>query len=258
MRLDYWWLDAEPRSGALNMAIDSALLRHAAATGNGFLRLYRWDPFCLSFGRHEPAARRYDRDTIEREAISVVRRPTGGRGVWHARELTYAVALPAAGAGALRDVYREIHGTLAVALRCLGAEASLAPTGRTPALDAGACFAAPVGGEVLVQGRKVVGSAQLREDGGILQHGSLLLQDDQALVDRLLGRIPPEAERAAAAAPLSGLVGRTIGFDEAAEAVLTAGGAAWGNRWRRFEPGALLAAASRDSRFCSADWTWRR
>jgi lipoate-protein ligase A len=78
------------------MAVDQALLERAGRLGERRLRLYRWHPHCLSFGRHEQALRRYDRDRIVASGLDVVRRPTGGRAVWHAGELTYAVAMPAA------------------------------------------------------------------------------------------------------------------------------------------------------------------
>src|SRR5690606_19846924 len=88
-----WHLLREPdgRPGWRQMAADRALLDLAVREGVVVLRLYRWDPFCLSFGAHEPAARRYDRDRIAALGLDTVRRPTGGRAVWHARELTYAV-----------------------------------------------------------------------------------------------------------------------------------------------------------------------
>src|SRR5687768_9071128 len=73
------WLDVTPRAGYRNMAIDSALLALAERDGTGFVRLYRWFPACISFGRHESAARRYDRVRIEGLGLDVVRRPTGGR-----------------------------------------------------------------------------------------------------------------------------------------------------------------------------------
>jgi lipoate-protein ligase A len=84
----------EPRRGADNMARDQALLDLAESDNVSVLRLYRWNPHCLSFGRNEPALRRYDREKIHTRGIDCVRRPTGGRAVWHARELTYAVVSP--------------------------------------------------------------------------------------------------------------------------------------------------------------------
>lgn len=115
-----------PLPGAVNMARDQALLDLADSTGAAWLRLYRWAPFCLSFGRHEPARRRYDRARIESLGLDCVRRPTGGRAVWHARELTYSVAAPIAIFGSLAVAYERIHATLARALVPLGFDAGLA------------------------------------------------------------------------------------------------------------------------------------
>ena len=127
-----------PHDGAWNMALDEALMEAAEAEGLKSLRLYAWDPPTLSFGRNEPALRRYDRAAIAARGLATVRRPTGGRAVWHHREVTYSVAAPADTFGALRDTYREIHAMLAagaVSLWAAGAGAPRAPPGA--ARDAG-------------------------------------------------------------------------------------------------------------------------
>src|SRR5437870_13499326 len=139
-------LDPAGRSGAENMAIDAALLDRANGGGLSFLRLYRFAPPCLSLGRNEPAAR-YDHTEIARRGLDVVRRPTGGRAVWHEHEVTYAVAAPIATFGGLRAGYRAIHARLVAALRRLGVEATLAADRPRPPQRLGSCFAAPVGGE---------------------------------------------------------------------------------------------------------------
>ena len=237
------------------MALDRALL-DLARTGATTLRLYRWNPSCLSFGRHEPALRRYDRARIADLGLDTVRRPTGGRAVWHAAELTYALAAPAAPLGSLGEAYRTVHEVLADAVRRLGAPACLAADDRRAgALDAGACFAAPVGGEVMVGDRKIVGSAQLRHEGALLQHGSLLLAGNQELVARVSkGEAAPGVD-----AGLDTVLRRTVGFAEAAEAV--AGAAEqWRAGWRRAaDPAPFLAAAGpHEALFRSEEWTWRR
>jgi len=247
------WLDPLPRPGWLNMAIDAALLERAES-GEQWVRLYAWEP-TLSFGRHEPAARRYDTDLIARMGLAVVRRPTGGRAVWHAGELTYAVAGPAEAFGSLREAYRDIHLVLRDALRRLGAPAELAPSGRAAKVDAGACFASPAGGEVTVAGRKVVGSAQVRRGSALLQHGSVLLDDDQALVGRVTHGEPPKD----LSVPLRQALCRTVTWDEVATAVADAAETAWG-------PGSaplpehlteiLARAAAWSGRFRSPSWTW--
>src|SRR5947208_2395274 len=87
-------LEPAGRSGAANMTIDADLLAETARTGRAFLRLYRFDPPCLSLGRNEPAAARYDRAAIARRGLDVVRRPTGGGPVWHQHEVAYAGGEP--------------------------------------------------------------------------------------------------------------------------------------------------------------------
>jgi len=223
----------QARPGWQNMAIDCALLDLADEEGAAFLRLYRWDPYCFSFGRHEPASRRYSRADIEARGLDCVRRPTGGRAVWHARELTYAVAAPLASFGGLQAAYRRIHDMLAVSLgRISAGEFTLAAAARSigPA-TAGTCFSAPVGGEVLLDGHKVVGSAQLRQGDAFLQHGSVLLE-----------------------------LGRSIEFETAAEAIaLTAP-----EFLATLEPeaelpsGVLERAGHHAERFKDPAWTWER
>ena len=253
-----WTLLVEetPHPGWYNMAVDQALLDLSAAHGEGFLRCYRWKPHCLSFGRHEPALRRYDQSRIRQDNIDVVRRPTGGRAVWHAGELTYAVAAPTDVFGSLHSAYRHIHDTVRAALASLGVPATLAaPPARQEGLSSGACFSQPVGGEVMVNGRKVVGSAQIRQRGAFLQHGSILLDDDQAMVAGLtIGQAPASAE-----SPLNSMLPGPVSPARVTEALASAA-QAWGDTWS----GDIRAAereetaASHFQRFRSEAWTWRR
>ena len=246
-----WALLVEPRgrTGPDNMGTDAALLA-LAREGGAFLRLYAWDPPCLSFGRNEPATRRYDRAGIAARGLATVRRPTGGRAVWHDTEITYAVAAPIARFGSLPESYRTIHLMLARALTALGAPATLAPPARTPHPDAGACFAAPVGGEVLVDHRKVVGSAQLREDDAFLQHGSILIENRQHVVSEITigAAATPEA------AGLAEIVGRRPAFDELAGAIADAARSDWGGIWTAADSPHLPDP----NPFADDRWTWRR
>lgn len=243
--------------GWRNMAVDQALLDLAAGEGRAFMRLYRWEPAALSFGRNEPALRRYDRKAIERMGLDTVRRPTGGRAVWHADELTYAVAAPITTFGTLAETYRRIHATIAEALTSLGVSASLAsPPVRASALTAGACFASPAGGEVMAGGRKVVGSAQLRERGALLQHGSILLGGSQAVVAEVTAGPPPLDQ----STTLASARGARVSFDELAEALVGAA-TAWPGDWEAAAPSspAIAQAADRHgAQFRSDAWTWRR
>ena len=219
------------------------------------MRLYRFSPPCLSLGRNEPARGRYDLAAITRLGISVVRRPTGGRAVWHEHDVTYAVAAPLAalggGEGCLRDRYVAIHRRLAVALRSLGVAATLAPRARAPGrLDAGACFAAPAGGEVLVHGTKVIGSAQVRRGRAFLQHGSILLGGSQELITAL-SREPQAASRETT---LAAALGRPVTFHEVVDAII----AAWDAPFTSTALYRLLPPSTATARFADPAWTWRR
>jgi len=247
------WPDPQPRPGWLNMAIDDTLLARAEA-GERWVRLYAWEP-TLSFGRHEPARRRYDAERIASLGLAVVRRPTGGRAVWHAGELTYAVALPTDGLGSITEVYRDLHQLLCNALAQLGVRATLAPPARAASVDAGACFASPAGGEVMVAGRKVVGSAQLRRGSALLQHGSILLEEDQTVVAQVThGPAPTDRSM-----PLRRVAQRPVSWQQAAAAVADAFTAAWGAPTPvpavRFAE-VLASARATSERFRSPAWTW--
>ena len=192
------------------------------------------------------ANKAYDASAITHLGIDVVRRPTGGRAVWHEHEVTYAVAAPLAAFGSLRGAYREIHRRLAAALRVLGAPATVA-AGRAASLDGGPCFATSVGGEVLLSGKKVIGSAQLRLGCAFLQHGSILLGGTQEMV-RAVSRRPCAVN----ATTLSAALGRPVQFAEVVDAIA----ASWGD-----ECTATALERPRPpstSRFLDPAWTWRR
>jgi lipoate-protein ligase A len=241
-------IDATGQPGACNMALDVLLLEDATRTGSATLRLYRWSPSCLSFGRNEPALARYDRAAIEQRGWDVVRRPTGGRAVWHEDEVTYAVAAPIAAFGSLQQSYCIIHGRLAAALRTLGAPAQLAPkNGRPAGLGAGACFASPVGGEVMVHGRKVVGSAQVRLGSAFLQHGSILLGGSQEGIQA----VSRQPSAVSSATSLSQAFGRTVTFDEVADAIVST--------WTpALTPPVPYRPLPPPTVFSDPAWTWRR
>lgn len=252
------WFDPLPRPGFQHMAIDTALLDRARQGAAPVLRLYRWHPHCLSFGRHEPALRRYDRGRIEARALDVVRRPTGGRAVWHANELTYSVTGPIALLGSLREAYAAVHELLAIALRRLGVPALLAPRPVAPAaLDRGACFSTPAGGEVVAHGAKLVGSAQVRRDAGLLQHGSILLDGKQDVVTAVTRGTPP----AAGDTSVSELLKRPVSFDEMARALVAALASTRPDRpIGHFAEGeAVLAEAEfHEAQYRDSAWTWSR
>ncbi len=248
----------------------------AARRGTLTLRLYGWDPPCLSFGRNQAARGRYDPEEAGRRHIDVVRRPTGGRAVYHDREITYCVTAPVGLWGGLRDGYARINQALGRGLRSLGVpldEALALRSARQPRSAratralARACFRDRVPGEITSAGRKLIGSAQWRLDGALLQHGSILLHDDQAVVDDLMVEARrPAAWGAVAHTPSTGacslhelldelpsdqdVVGALRrGFEE--EIDLPSEPAEWTSREMR-EAQRLVA------RYEDPEWTWRR
>jgi lipoate-protein ligase A len=180
-------LRTPPLDGAANMALDDALMRRAAETGEWVLRTYAWRTPTLSLGRNQQARGRYDLARLRAEGIPVVRRPTGGRAILHDREVTYSVTAPLAAAGSLGASYARINRLLVRGLESLGVPVEVAPRS-APALAPGVapCFALPAAGELVHDGRKLAGSAQWRDESALLQHGSILLEGDQSLVAALL------------------------------------------------------------------------
>jgi len=180
--------------GALNMARDVAVLEAVSAGDSPpTIRLYGWDPPCLTIGKHQ-GLDAVDLDFCRTEGIDVVRRPTGGRALLHHLELTYSVVAPLGTPPLptrLQEAYRLICGALVQACRDLGIEAELTggevnlrlpnPTSTIP------CFEAPAEGEVVVEGRKLVGSAMRAHSGCILQHGAILIDWDGRLQAGTMG-----------------------------------------------------------------------
>ncbi|HWK89388.1 MAG TPA: lipoate--protein ligase family protein [Longimicrobium sp.] len=251
-------LDTPPAPGAWNMAVDEALADSVREGGPPVLRFYRWSPACLSLGRNQPSDG-YDRAEIARRGLDVVRRPTGGRAVLHHRELTYSVAVPDGALGSPRQAYETINRALVAGLRRLGVPAVVqgASGERAPVPSLAPCFEQPVEGEVVAGGRKLLGSAQRRERGVVLQHGSLPLHDDQSAVAELLsgGSDPPDPP-----ATLAGLLGAEPAWDALTEALA---------RGWQAELGVVLqrdglterergGAEAHRARFADPAWTWHR
>jgi len=230
---DTWRLLITPAAqGAWNMAVDEAILEHVER-GQALptLRLYAWDPPCLSLGYAQPFAE-VDRAALEREGWQVVRRPTGGRAILHTDELTYAVIGPASDprlSGSVLESYRRLSQALIRALQELGVTVQVqeeTPPGGTPANPV--CFEVPSAYEITVSGKKLIGSAQARRREGVLQHGSLPLYGDLTRITRGL-RFPNEEARQEAARrlrqraiTLEEALGHRLEWEEAAQAFVRA------------------------------------
>ncbi len=252
------YLVSPPLSGAANMAWDQALMARARRTGQAVLRVYAWHAPTLSLGRHQTARGAYDLDLAERLGVRFVRRPTGGRALLHHHEVTYSVTAPDAFDPSLRGAYARINALLLDALAALGVNARLAAVHtRTPSPGLSPCFDEPSAGEIVVNGRKLVGSAQWRHEGALLQHGSILLRDDQALIGRLLRE--PRSAPPPAAATLADALGRPPEFAAVADALVAALRAEHPGAYALADDPDLACDVERMTRdFRSEEWTWRR
>ena len=193
---------AEMRSGASegarNMAVDAVLLSMAESGGITFaLRTYTWEPACVSIGRLQDPSREISAGRLRACGVGAVRRPTGGRAVWHENELTYCIAAapghPAA-SGSIEQSLAMTGGMLVEALRSLGVPATLARADRhhlPHGMPSNPCFTSHGRMEVLVDGCKVVGNAQARRRGAFLEHGSIIVRNDQV---RLADFLPAAGE----------------------------------------------------------------
>jgi lipoyl(octanoyl) transferase len=219
-----------PGCGAWNMAVDEAILE---AVGRGevpaTLRLYAWNPACLSIGyaQHFQDA---DLAALEEFDWELVRRPTGGRAILHTDELTYAVIgsnREPVLAGSVLESYRRLSLALLGALDHLGLGATADDTYTlSDTLSAGrpVCFEAPSNYEITVGGKKLIGSAQARRKDGVLQHGSLPLRGDLTRITRALS-FESEKDRAEAAksllehaSTLEICLGKAVTWEEATQA----------------------------------------
>lgn len=271
--MNRWRLVDDPAgAGAENMARDEAILeavQQGAAAPT--LRFFMWSPPCLSLGAFQRATEVVDQAGCARLGVSLVRRPSGGRAILHDRELTYSVCAPAAALRAGDSVlaaYHRINQAVVVGLRSLGVEATQAPRRPGPVREAehsAACFDLPADYEVLVRGRKLVGSAQVRRGPTVLQHGSLLLRFDAAALLLCLRLGPTQRRRwqyrmARGVTDLEREIGSADGA--ALRSALTA--AFRGVFGASLEPCPLTAAEIARSRqlqvekYAAASWTFRR
>ncbi len=267
------FIPSDRATGASNMALDESLLG-LGAVGRVAIRFYGWEPPCLSLGRNQPtgdtvAGRRRSEYEL---GVDIVRRPTAGRSVYHGPELTYAVVAPDRLWSGPRAIYRRIHAVLSAALFSFGVhtdrssepeetearsvelEVRPGPPAGDIVIDARECFVATAPGEITVGGRKLVGSAQWRHAGAVLQHGSILLRDEQ-------GKAVLDGGAATGAAiGLAEILGETPDLELLGDAVAAA---LAGELGVPLEPGpppdeVLERASKLEDKYRSPEWTWRR
>ena len=271
------------------MAVDHALAA-CSSPGEAVFRIYRWSCPTVSFGRNESARARFDPAAGHSAGVQFVRRPTGGRAVLHDRELTYAVVLPRPKAGDLRTTYRLINRGLVEALCSLGVPAAMAvghglavsrgsagnrgfaaKRGFGAGPDSGPCFEEAAPGEVTVAGRKLVGSAQARLEGALLQHGSLLIGPGQERMTALRstsagvqtgerGDEPGKDGGVRAPVSLEEVLGHAPPWSDLVQAVISGLSGVAGGEWYRGEltEPERVKSDTLIERYGSAEWTWRR
>lgn len=216
-----------PVPGAYNMAVDEAILEQVGLGKSlPVLRLYAWDPPCLSLGYAQPV-NQVDLSRLSRLGWDLVRRPTGGRSILHTDELTYAVIGPHDEprlAGSVLESYRRLAEALLLSLQQLSLPAQADPEAAAGDTRGPVCFEVPSNYEITVNGKKLIGSAQARRKEGVLQHGTLPLKGDlgrilQALVfEDEASRLQAEQRLKQRAATVEEILGYPPTWEQAANA----------------------------------------
>jgi lipoate-protein ligase A len=255
------------------MAVDEAILLSGIPT----LRLYRWQPMCLSLG-YGQRSRDADRARLAGQGWDLVRRPTGGRAILHGDdhdELTYSLSLPPDDPLvklSIIESYRSISAALVAALESLGAQPHAERADSD--LQAGAespispvCFETPSHYEITVAERKLIGSAQVRRKNGVLQHGALPLSGDLTRICDVLSYPNEDARQAAKsdvrahAITLEAALGRRVDWQTVAHALATGFASILG---ADFTVGSLTPSEAANAArlttevYGSDDWTLRR
>lgn len=202
------------------MGVDEWLLdRHRQGNHPPALRFYTWSHPTISLGYHQ---RRYPQFwhglQWQGQPVSLVRRPTGGRGVLHGGDLTYAIVTSGI-PGTRSQVYRRLCEFLSLGWRRLGLPLRFGDRDRSEYARRSSCFATATGADLVTsEGAKFIGSAQLRRGKAVLQHGSMQLSPPRELFDRVFGVSP---ESVSLPAGLAGVAGEDFNSDAAIDAIVS-------------------------------------
>ncbi len=221
----------KPAPGSWNMAVDESILEHVAQKNTPpTLRLYAWDPYCLSLGYAQSYCD-VDMDLLKQKGWSLVRRPTGGKAILHADELTYSISALQDNPcvyGTVLESYRRLSKALLHALKILGinADSKVKDHSLKSQNTNAICFEIPSDYEITYQGKKIIGSAQARRLQGVLQHGAIPLYGEIDRITQVLF-FNSEAEREKAAldllaraATLQEILSRKITWSEIVSSVV--------------------------------------
>jgi lipoate-protein ligase A len=230
-----------PANGSWNMAVDEAIMHSVARKATlPTLRLYAWEPPCCSLG-YAQSINEIDLERLQNLDWQIVRRPTGGRAILHTDELTYAVIAPDSEprmAGGVLESYQVLSQALLIALINLGVQASVQESSNAQAEPNSSahsvkqqnpvCFEIPSSYEITIAGKKILGSAQARKQGVVLQHGTLPLGGNITRLVQIL-RFDSETDRQIAskrllekATTVNGCVTHPIDWQQAAQTITSA------------------------------------
>jgi len=250
--LHWRFINSGPCATAFNMALDEALMRSAPSGPSATLRVYAWRAPSVSLGYHQRHESRLDLERCRALGVEVVRRITGGREVFHDRELTYSFSGPEGCArlgGSIAESYLAIAEGLRCALRLLGIQPDMPRTATRgqvgPRRSPSPCFSSVSRYEISAGGKKLVGSAQRRcsDPGAFIQQGSLLIRNAQNRLLELLPGAGREKENLAEssrpgsrATGLEEVLGRPVEFEEVARAMHGGFEEAFGCRFAKEKP----------------------
>ncbi|MBT3339213.1 MAG: lipoate--protein ligase family protein [Anaerolineae bacterium] len=259
-----------PARGVWNMAVDEAILEHVVrGESPPTLRLYSWNPPCLSLGRAQPFSD-VNAAALSANGWGIVRRATGGRAILHTDEITYSIIVPDDNphvSGSLLESYQHLAQGLLAALENLGANVQM----NEKKADAGSeqnpvCFETPSAYEITVNRKKLIGSAQARQKDGVLQHGSLPLWGDLARITQALNFPSAESRRSAAekllarASTLESALGRAVDWGTASKSFVHGFESALGIQFQRDDLSRSEIVRLADlvkEKYAHPDWTER-
>lgn len=213
------------------MAVDEMILEEVERyNAPSTLRLYAWEPACLSVGYAQPCAE-IDQERLDALGWDWVRRPTGGRAILHTDELTYSVIAPLSDprvSGGVLESYQRLSSALLSSLRNLNLPAESLPNKSlgSNSENQPVCFEVPSNYEITVQGKKLIGSAQARRKNALLQHGTFPLGGDLSRIIEVLVFSDEDVRRTAASRLLNHattaemILGMRISWQQAVEAFI--------------------------------------
>jgi lipoate-protein ligase A len=264
----YRFLNTHIQDAAMNMAIDEAvLLHHMRGEAPPTLRVFRWSSPSISLGRFQSVEREILRDHCEQQGVELVRRPTGGRAVYHRDEFTYSMVIGKRYGvpSGIVAAYAYLAQGLLAALNLLGVQASLSDE-RVSKTPSAACFASSTQADLTSGGFKLIGSAQVWKDDALLQQGSLPMDDRSAEFFAML-RFPNQAAREEALAAYRGkttplhTLAPQVSWDDVARAFRDGFSAAMQNEFVEGELSASeweLAHRLKQEKYCLLEWRKER